>query len=320
MNNEMMQRVLPAAAVTLALHGLLLSWKIHQPEALRPKPLPIKKIAVSLYQPPPPPEPQHTITRDLPPPLELPQVKHNPLQPLPPVQQKTVRKLQPPPKLAPVRHKALQPLPPVQQKTVRKLQPPPKLKPARHKALQPLPPVQERIQRIVPSPPKVSSLNVPQPLEKLPPIENVREEVDPYPDIPWEPVVPTTQPVREVVQPVKRVTPVPTTSSRNFQRQPATPPAPTGVVREAAPLYQSNPPPAYPRQARRRGLQGVVTLEVLVNAQGRVADLRLFASSGHRILDKAALKAVRGWRFTPGTVAGQQQQMWVKVPVRFQLQ
>ena len=71
--------------------------------------------------------------------------------------------------------------------------------------------------------------------------------------------------------------------------------------------------------ARRRGLEGVVTIEAKVDPDGRVAELRLFAGSGHDILDKAALKAVRGWKFSPGTVGGRAQSMWVKVPVRFEL-
>ncbi len=92
-----------------------------------------------------------------------------------------------------------------------------------------------------------------------------------------------------------------------------------GPIQEAAPLYQSNPPPEYPRLARRRGLEGVVMIEAFIDNNGRVADLRLFKGCKHPILNKAALKAVRNWQFTPGTVGGQRQQMWVKVPVRFQL-
>jgi protein TonB len=71
--------------------------------------------------------------------------------------------------------------------------------------------------------------------------------------------------------------------------------------------------------ARRRGLEGVVTIEAKIDRNGRVEELRLFAGSGHSILDKAALKAVRAWQFSPGTVGGRTQSMWVKVPVRFEL-
>jgi protein TonB len=63
----------------------------------------------------------------------------------------------------------------------------------------------------------------------------------------------------------------------------------------------------------------VVTIEALIDVSGRVADLRLYSSSGHSILDKAALNSVRGWSFQPGMVGGRRKQMWVKVPVRFEL-
>jgi len=61
-------------------------------------------------------------------------------------------------------------------------------------------------------------------------------------------------------------------------------------------------------------------LEVRVDIQGRVKELKISSSSGHSLLDKAALKAVRDWRFSAGTIGGKPEEMWVKVPVRFQLQ
>ena len=88
---------------------------------------------------------------------------------------------------------------------------------------------------------------------------------------------------------------------------------------EAAPLYASNPPPEYPMPARRRGIEGTVIIEALIDTSGSVADLRLSASSGYSILDNAALTSVHSWRFQPGTIDGKQQAMWVKVPVRFAL-
>jgi len=91
-------------------------------------------------------------------------------------------------------------------------------------------------------------------------------------------------------------------------------------VREATPLYRRNPVPEYPLIGRKRGYQGTVTLEVLVNREGRVEDLRLSASSGYSVLDQAALTSVKTWLFDPGTRGGEKVDMWVKVPVRFQLE
>lgn len=91
------------------------------------------------------------------------------------------------------------------------------------------------------------------------------------------------------------------------------------VIRKAYPLYKTNPPPAYPRIARRRGYQGIVVLNVFVDEKGRVKDLKLFDSSGYRVLDKAALNAVKTWVFEPGTKGKRKMAMWVRVPIRFEL-
>ena len=94
---------------------------------------------------------------------------------------------------------------------------------------------------------------------------------------------------------------------------------PAQIIREAIPVYRENPPPQYPRVARRRGYQGTVVLEVLVNREGRVGDLRVFQSSGYSILDKAAIRSVKGWLFEPGRRGEEKIEMWVKLPIRFQI-
>jgi protein TonB len=91
-------------------------------------------------------------------------------------------------------------------------------------------------------------------------------------------------------------------------------------VQEATPLYRQNPVPEYPVIARSRGYQGTVVLDVLVSREGKVKDLTLSVSSGHSVLDQAALASVKGWLFDPGTRGGEKVDMWVKVPVRFQLE
>jgi protein TonB len=95
-------------------------------------------------------------------------------------------------------------------------------------------------------------------------------------------------------------------------------PSPSGI-REAIPLYRDNPPPRYPRIARRRGYEGTVVLEVLVNTEGKVADYRIIRSCGHSVLDTAAMKSIRKWLFEPGMRGDKKVAMWVKVPIRFEL-
>jgi len=102
------------------------------------------------------------------------------------------------------------------------------------------------------------------------------------------------------------------------QAIPAAATAPVAPPR-ACPDYERNPPPPYPRSARRLGLEGAVLLEVRVSARGTVEGLRVQQSSGYAVLDQAALKAVKGWRFRPA-LAGAVPIPWtVEVPVRFTL-
>jgi len=91
------------------------------------------------------------------------------------------------------------------------------------------------------------------------------------------------------------------------------------IIREARPLYRSNPPPKYPVVARRRGFQGNVVLEVLVGQIGNVLDLRVLSSSGYPILDRAAKSSVKNWTFEPGMRGQEKVEMWVRVPIRFEL-
>jgi len=96
-------------------------------------------------------------------------------------------------------------------------------------------------------------------------------------------------------------------------------PSSTNVIREAKPIYRSNPPPTYPRIARIRGYQGDVMLDVLVNKNGTVGDLKVIKSSGYPLLDRAAKSSVKNWLFEPGMVGKEKVKMWVRVPIRFEL-
>ncbi len=59
------------------------------------------------------------------------------------------------------------------------------------------------------------------------------------------------------------------------------------------------PPPTYPMEARRHHEQGTVKLAVLVGLDGRVENVEIASSSGSYRLDRAALGAVRRWRWSP---------------------
>lgn len=92
-----------------------------------------------------------------------------------------------------------------------------------------------------------------------------------------------------------------------------------GTLQMAYPRYQPNDPPSYPGLARKRGQEGTVILQVLVNSEGRVNALEIETSSGFGQLDRAALSAVRKWSFEPGRLGKERVAMWVRVPVTFKL-
>jgi protein TonB len=87
----------------------------------------------------------------------------------------------------------------------------------------------------------------------------------------------------------------------------------------ATPDYKNNDAPTYPLLARRRNYEGTVVLDVLVRRDGTVESIRLARSSGHQSLDRSARKAVREWTFHPGKRGDEAVEMWVTIPIRFQL-
>jgi periplasmic protein TonB len=81
--------------------------------------------------------------------------------------------------------------------------------------------------------------------------------------------------------------------------------------------YRDNPTPEYPSLAKRLKQQGTAVLRVWVNALGSPEQVKLRETSGSRILDQAALEAVRQWRFAPARRGANPVSSWVEVPVSF---
>lgn len=69
---------------------------------------------------------------------------------------------------------------------------------------------------------------------------------------------------------------------------PVTPPR---LLREVAPVY--------PASARNSGATGVVTVRILVGADGSVEDVTVVGSSGNGAMDNSVVAAVNKWRFSP---------------------
>lgn len=138
--------------------------------------------------------------------------------------------------------------------------------------------------------------------------------------------VPEPTPAKETIEPLQ------TDDSSPLQDEQAMPeafedaalsPPPaeeTGAVVElSVPLYEINPSPNYPRVAQRRRYEGTVLLDVFVNKAGRAAEVKVARSSGYAVLDRSAKADVSRWRFKPARKGTRTVEMWVQVPVRFEL-
>jgi protein TonB len=77
--------------------------------------------------------------------------------------------------------------------------------------------------------------------------------------------------------------------------------------------------PEYPRTAVDARLQGVVILDTVVAEDGRVLDVRVLRSAGV-LLDRAAIAAIRQWRYTPLELNGIRVKFLLTVTLSFRLE
>ena len=102
---------------------------------------------------------------------------------------------------------------------------------------------------------------------------------------------------------------------------PPAPPVDRGPVRVGgaitAPALLSRVEPDYPPLAVRAGIHGVVILNAVVDRQGRVEQVEVLRSIP--LLDKAAIAAVRQWRYSPLLLNGQPERFVLTVTVSFSL-
>ncbi len=82
------------------------------------------------------------------------------------------------------------------------------------------------------------------------------------------------------------------------------------------PVHQ--PAPEYPPDLKRKRVEGTVHVVFLVDPAGAVQNPTV-VQSVHPALDRAALQAVRRWRFDPGRRGGQPVAFRMKVPITFAL-
>ena len=76
----------------------------------------------------------------------------------------------------------------------------------------------------------------------------------------------------------------------------------------------------YPARARAKGVEGFVTVSMLVDADGTVKDLSVLASSPPGVFEDATLAALRTWRFEPAQYEGRSVAVRVRQTLRFALE
>ena len=75
--------------------------------------------------------------------------------------------------------------------------------------------------------------------------------------------------------------------------------------------------PAYPELAKRARVAGIVLLQVTVDEQGMVGEVKLIR--GHSLLNQSAIDAVRQWRYSPTLLNGEPVPVIATVTVNFVL-
>ncbi len=86
-----------------------------------------------------------------------------------------------------------------------------------------------------------------------------------------------------------------------------------GAVMAKGLIY--HPKPDYPRDAQKAGIQGTVRLEVVIDRDGKVQNVKLL--SGPSALAPAAIKAVSKWRYKPSLLSGEPVEVITEVDVSF---
>jgi protein TonB len=161
---------------------------------------------------------------------------------------------------------------------------------------------------------RVNLLQLASPSKHKPEQPKFEEVVKPIKEPVRRAVAPSPEPLHQAnsSEPVEAAKPLEVSDSVT---QPAIP--------DSSPDYRAanlhNPPPLYPHAARRRGLQGRVLLHVEVMAAGHCGRIEVQQSSGHDILDTAAITAVKDWNFIPATHLGFAVTSWLHIPIRFEL-
>lgn len=146
-----------------------------------------------------------------------------------------------------------------------------------------------------------------------PPPPKVEPKPKPKMIVAQGPPVPDPVTVPEEPEPIEEAPPPPPSPSPGEIAPP--PVVPPSFVA----AYLSNPPPDYPSTSKRLREQGRVLVRVHVSRDGHPLSVALEKGSGFERLDRAALDAVRRWKFVPARQGDDAIEAAVLVPLDFAL-
>ncbi len=168
------------------------------------------------------------------------------------------------------------------------------------------------VSRVAPEKPAVEKRQKPVPRQKHePPAEprktppEVRTESEPQVDnpgpVPQESVPPVSTPAPSAAEHSQRASTIASETAANLYRF------------QVLEIIRKNL--RYPGNARRRGIEGTVSVRFVINGSGVVGDIQVLNSSGSALLDRASLETIRRCAFPspPGS------SMTLRVPITFRL-
>jgi protein TonB len=88
---------------------------------------------------------------------------------------------------------------------------------------------------------------------------------------------------------------------------------------DVAPRPRERHAPAYPPRARAKGITGVVTLSLLIGADGRVERVKVLNAEPSGVFEQTAISAVEQWYFEPAFYKGERVKVWARQVLRFNL-
>ena len=133
------------------------------------------------------------------------------------------------------------------------------------------------------------------------------------------PEVKLEKPIRRELGEIKLPEPKLNQTIKQSEQSNNSPVAPRQARLDALPKPKRNIKPDYPKGARQRGEQGDVVLEIRVNAEGTVDDVKVATSSGFAELDEAAVKAARSAKFSPARSGRESVASTARLKLQFKL-